>query len=85
MKILSIDELKNILSYTDIYDKMRVRVTNLIFSKIISKGIVIKYLILKTYKIGFFDGYCTNSTKDTINLDESIQKINNISDYISKI
>jgi len=50
MDNLSVDELKNILSYTDIYDKINIRLISNIFSKIISKGIVIKYLILTTYK-----------------------------------
>lgn len=85
MNILSVDELKSILSYTSIYDKIDFRLISNIFATVISKGIVIKYLILKTYKIGFVDGYCTNCTQQPINLDSSLQKINSISDYVSQI
>ena len=85
MDNLSVDELKNILSYTNIYDKINIRLISNIFSKIISKGIVIRYLILTTYKIGFTDGYCTNCTNQIIDLDKSIKKVNRISEYLSQI
>ena len=83
MDLLPNDVNINIISYINIYDKIHARLINKIFCNLLSKGLVVKYLILKTYQTGFMDGWCSQCLNESIDLSSNIQKINNICNYIS--
>ena len=77
------DELQQqFIFYLEIKDKIILRTLSTKYSKIINKNEVFKYLILKIYRLGFEDGFCSNIIRGTINTDISKQQINTISDSI---
>ena len=75
---------KNIVSYSNLNDKLCIRIVDKENNRIINKNIIIKCIILKIYGMGFEDGFCSNILRDQINIDNRLDDINIFSDFITR-